>query len=89
MITPEIHNHYVIKHSSGMIRARFLRTAVYTSSRSTRLFPRRSTTHYVFQNLETGREITIKSRVKIRRLITYGDPAHLTENQVIELKRRW
>ena len=70
MITPERGKIYVIKHSSGFISARFIREAVYNPHfNSNRLGApeRRSTTHYIFHNLETDRDIVIKSRVKIRR----------------------
>ena len=71
MITPLVGNLYVIKHTSGMIRARFIREIVYNPIFNTnRLHDRRSTTHYLFQNLKTGRDIIIKSRVKIKSLVT-------------------
>lgn len=59
---------YVVRHTSGLIEARFVREHVYDPP----LNPmggrrRRAIRHYVFQNLTTGREITIKSRARIRR----------------------
>ncbi|MDE1971443.1 MAG: hypothetical protein KGI50_07760 [Patescibacteria group bacterium] len=71
MLTPQIGKTYIVKHSSGMIRAKFIREAVYNPHfNSNRLFDRRSTTHYIFENLESGRTIEIKSRVKIRREVS-------------------
>jgi len=64
MITPERGKVYIIKHTSGMIKARFL----YSVERGGGSWGR-SMTHYIFQNLSTGRDIEIKSRVKIRKEI--------------------
>lgn len=73
MITPLIGNIYIVKHSSGMIRARFIREIVYNPVfNPNRLHNRRSTTHYLFQNLTSGRDIIIKSRVKIKSQVTDG-----------------
>ncbi len=68
MLTPEVNKVYLIKHSSGFVNARFLRLAIYNPTFNPNwYYERRSTTHYVFENLKTGREIVLKSRVKIRR----------------------
>ena len=48
---------YTVKHSSGIIKAEFLRT-------STSQF--RKSTHFIFKNLASGREIELKSKQKIR-----------------------
>jgi hypothetical protein len=74
LITPLVGNHYVLNHSSGLIRARFLKELVCNPVfNSNRLHSaRRSTTHYLFENDATKREIIIKSRVKIRRLVEDG-----------------
>ena len=58
-ITPESGQIYVIKHTSGLIRARFVGTR--------EIGWKRKMTHYLFENLVTGRQIEIKSRAKIRR----------------------
>jgi hypothetical protein len=68
LITPQVGKTYVVNHSSGLIDATFIRELVYNPSfNSNRFRQLRSTTHYLFQNLKTGRDIVIKSRVKIRR----------------------
>ncbi len=74
MITPLIGNVYIVKHSSGMIKARFIRESVYNPIFNPNRFglERRSTTHYIFQNLKSGRDIVLKSRVKIRVQVTDG-----------------
>jgi len=73
MITPLVGNYYVVKHSSGLIRARFLRELVYNPIHTyNSLRSLRSHTHYLFENQTTGREIVIKSRVKIRSVVTDG-----------------
>jgi len=74
MITPLVGNLYVIKHTSGMIRARFIHEIYHANPYGNR----RSTTHYLFQNLKTGRDIIIKSRVKIKSLVTAGVPETAT-----------
>jgi hypothetical protein len=53
---------YIVKHSSGMIRARFsheVERGGYGGSRIRR--------HFVFENLGTGRSIELKSLVKVKR----------------------
>lgn len=74
MITPLVGNVYIVHHSSGNIKARFIRDVVYNPSfhSSYILRPLRSTHHYLFQNLSSGRKIIIKSRVKIRSQVTDG-----------------
>lgn len=74
MITPTIGREYIVKHSSGLIHAICLRIEEHHEPRivHSRVFGdlpnnRRSTTRYIFQNTFTGREITLKSRVKIKR----------------------
>lgn len=61
MITPERGKVYIVKHSSGRIRARFIDVreikGYYAAS-----YKR---THYIFQNLGTGRDIELKSKIKI------------------------
>lgn len=59
MITPEPGKVYVIKHSSGFIRAKF--------SHETEGGFKLARTRYHFRNLSTGREIVLKSRMKIKR----------------------
>ena len=70
MITLLVGNLYVVKHTSGLIRARFIREIIHNPAN--RLYARRSTTHYLFQNVKTGRDIIIKSRVKIKSQVTDG-----------------
>ena len=65
MITPTPGSIYIVKHSSGLIRARFLHTR--ESGRYLDPQDPRMRTHYIFRNENTGREITLKSRVKILR----------------------
>lgn len=74
MITPLVGRIYMIKHSSGLIQARFIREVVYNPTFGVNPFSRRlrSTTHYLFQNLRTERDIVIKSRVKIKREVVSG-----------------
>ena len=78
MITPLVGNVYIVHHSSGNIKARFIRDVVYNPGaawiewRSMAAAAGRSTHHYLFQNLSSGREIIIKSRVKIRSQVTDG-----------------
>lgn len=80
-ITPEPGKIYLIRHSSGRIRARFLTTkrrfAVRYNPYRCRngdeeildvvptARPERTNLHYVFLNIGTNREITLKSRAKI------------------------
>jgi len=70
MITPLIGHIYKVKHTSGYIAAKFIADRIYNPPQS-RYYSfnnqRRSTHHYVFINLQSGREIVIKSRVKIVR----------------------
>jgi len=74
MITPEVGKRYVIHHSSGN------RVMVFIGEKKretvkiySRIFPdcpplvHRGYTHYIFRNVSTGREVEIKSRLKIRR----------------------
>lgn len=61
LITPEVGKVYIVKHSSGMIKARFLYVQEHTFSNY------RNRTRWIFQNLSTGRDIRLKSRVKILR----------------------
>lgn len=49
---------YIVNHTSGIIKAVFLRT-------STSQF--RKSTHFIFKSLKTGREIELKSKQKIKR----------------------
>lgn len=53
---------YIVKHSSGMIQARFSHVILRRWGNG----PAR--THYIFTNLSSGRSIELKSTVKIRRL---------------------
>lgn len=48
--------------------ARFIRDVVYNPTFGNASYMRnmRSTTHYLFQNLDTGRDVEIKSKVRIR-----------------------
>lgn len=62
METPAAGKIYLLNHSSGHIRAKFLRESKREGFKS---FSQRAYTHYVFENLASGREIVIKSRVKI------------------------
>lgn len=66
MITPERGKVYIVKHSSGRIRARFIDVreikGYYAASHKR--------THYTFQNLSTGRDIELKSRAKILKEVT-------------------
>lgn len=59
VIKPERGKVYKINHSSGKIQARFINETA-GGFRTTR-------THYIFQNLGTGRDIRIKSTRKIIR----------------------
>ncbi len=67
MITPIVGRTYLVKHAGARTLARCESINVYNPSfnRGNRLFDRRSTTHYTFTNLKTGRTIILKSRVKI------------------------
>jgi len=67
---------YIVKHSSGFIRARFefvkhrahFEFVKHYDGRSIRYSYRMNArTHYIFTNLVTGREIELKSIGKIRR----------------------
>jgi hypothetical protein len=71
MITPERGKVYIVKHLSGLIKARFVgehESGGY--SRGPFQSRARTTTHYTFTNLATGRDIVIKSRVKIKQEVT-------------------
>ncbi len=60
---------YKVNHSSGLIRWKFVRTVVYNPSfngGSYYLRSHRSTTRYYGINLTTGREVVLKSTVKIK-----------------------
>lgn len=57
-ITPIEMHVYLIKHTSGNIRCRFVREY-------TRYTGKRELTYYLFRNLQTGRDINLKSRTKI------------------------
>lgn len=47
--------------------ARFISERVYNPVfNANRLHDRRSTTHYLFQNIDSGRDVEIKSRVRIK-----------------------
>jgi hypothetical protein len=74
MITPIIGKTYIVKHTSGKIKAKFLRDAIYNPTFNPNRIhnDRRSTHHYVFQNLSSGREIILKSRTKIYREFVEG-----------------
>jgi hypothetical protein len=69
MLTPERGKVYIVKHSSGLIQARFVSERVRPGNHS---MMRRITTHYLFQNLKTGRDIVLKSRIKIKREVIEG-----------------
>jgi hypothetical protein len=76
MITPEIGKKYVIHHSSGNKIMTFIGEYKRETTRIySRIFPdmppviHRGYTHYIFRNDATGREVQIKSRLKIRREI--------------------
>lgn len=62
MITPIVGQVYLIHPSSGLVNAKC--TAVQTLDGWNR-----SVTRYYFTNLKTGREIRLKSRVKIKAQI--------------------
>lgn len=59
MITPINGHVYIVHHSSGNAAMRFEHVSVYTRPRLI--------TRYIFTNLKTGREVVLKSRVKILR----------------------
>ena len=74
MITPEVGKKYVIHHSSGNRVMTFIGLKVRETVKIySRIFPdcppivHRGSTHYIFRNDSTGREIEIKSRLKIRK----------------------
>lgn len=61
---------YVIKSSSGLVRAKFISEVIrtrYTSQHALRKSPERK--HYLFENIATGRTIEIKSKLKIRSIV--------------------
>jgi hypothetical protein len=67
---PELGKTYIVKSHSGYVPATFvahIHRDGYTSKYGT--FRTNATNHYLFHNLKTGRDIEIKSRVKIRRLV--------------------
>lgn len=73
MITPIVGREYIVKHSSGLIHAICLRIDEYNPPKFRHTVfgdvrnERRSTTRYIFKNTLSGREIAIKSRVKIKK----------------------
>ena len=59
---------YVVKHSSGFINAQYLGPVQRGGSQLRNGFlTRRIRNHFMFRNLKTGRDIEIKSLVKIKR----------------------
>ena len=61
-----VNNVYVVKHSSGLINARFLGAIQRGGSQSRNGFlTRRVRNHFLFRNLKTDRDIEIKSLVKV------------------------
>ncbi len=63
-ITPEIGKIYKINHTSGKVYAKFMRVSVLRGY-SSDYYQSKTRTHYVFNNLKTGREVVLKSRTKI------------------------
>ncbi len=59
---------YKVNHSSGLIRWRYVRTKIYDGLHAggNYLPIRRSTTRYYGINLATGREVVLKSKVKVK-----------------------
>lgn len=57
-ITPEVGKIYRVKYSGGFTNAIFKRTFMVPG--------RRNSTHYVFENIKTGREVVLKSRKGIK-----------------------
>lgn len=57
---------YIMRHTSGRIKVRVLRQVEYNPHwGGPRYHPMHSTTHWIALNLSTGREITLKSAVKL------------------------
>lgn len=69
LITPQANKIYKLHHGRRNLFAKFLRESsregYKIQTRFSGIVTRRGYTHYVFLNLATGREILIKSRVKI------------------------
>ena len=63
---------YRVKHSSGIIDARFETERVYTPPRRYGMYEvgrqRRTIRHFEFTNLRTGKRIVLKSTVKVKGL---------------------
>lgn len=69
MITPEQGRIYRVRHHGNVIRALCLEVIKHDGWKSPHSAYRRSAcTRYHFKNLETSREIILKSRVKILAL---------------------
>lgn len=68
LITPVEGATYIVHHSGCNRLMKYLGESTYEGSKY-----RRAHTHYVFLNTASGREVIIKSRVKILRLDTEKD----------------
>lgn len=62
MLTPQTGKVYIVKHQDGLKKMEFLRESKHLNPLNFRTL-----THFIFKNLVTGREVVIKSRVKIKR----------------------
>lgn len=71
LLIPERGKVYLIKHASGLIKARFIgEKNIRSMARASFGINSRTRTYYLFKNLRTGRDITLKSRARIRREVT-------------------
>ena len=66
MITLEVGKIYFVKHSSGIVQAKFLAETTHMAYGRNRCV----TTRYHFINLTTSREIVFKSKTKIKKEIS-------------------
>ncbi len=84
-MTPEVGKIYIVKHSSGYIRARFVGESLSQSYHGPHRLGR-TITHYRFENLSSGREIVLKSRVKIKREATEDTTSRVRDLSAREVK---